>query len=139
MTLKNLTFTESPTNAGRDPILTRRQKLIERLEEQISLAKNPDFAPKVKRWVKDDQGNRKLTETAKRISPWWVTDQKGEVYLSVKSGLKRIEFEKGKTAIKVGALSKLEGFLQTLVEATRSGEMDNLIPASSSPFASKKK
>jgi hypothetical protein len=127
MTLKNLTFTESPTNAGRDPILTRRQKLIERLEEQINLVKNPNFAPKVKRWIADEAGNRKLTETTKRVTPWWVTDQKGEVYLSVKSGLKRLEFEKGKTAIKVGASSKLESVLQTLVEATRSGEMDALM------------
>ena len=139
MTLKNLTFTEAPANAGRDPVLARRQKLVDRLEEQINLVKNPNFAPKVKRWITDEAGNRKLTETTKRVTPWWVTDQKGEVYLSVKSGLKRLEFEKGKTAIKVGALSKLEGVLQTLVEATRSGEMDNLIPASSSPFASKKK
>jgi len=137
MTLKNLTFTEAPTNAGRDPILTRRQKLIERLEGQISLAKNPDFAPKVKRWVKDDQGNRKLTETAKRISPWWVTDQKGDVYLTVKSGLKRLEFEKGKTAIKVGASSKLQSVLQSLVEATKSGELDTLLTVSSTPIRSK--
>lgn len=138
MTLKNLTFTESPTNAGRDPILTRRQKLIERLEEQISLAKNPDFAPKVKRWITDEAGNRKLTETTKRVTPWWVTDQKGDVYLTVKSGLKRIEFEKGKTAIKVGASSKLESVLQTLVEATKSGELDTLLTASSKPMPSKK-
>ena len=137
MTLKNLTFTESPTNAGRDPILTRRQKLIERLEEQISLAKNPDFAPKVKRWITDEAGNRKLTETTKRVTPWWVTDQKGDVYLTVKSGLKRLEFEKGKTAIKVGASSKLEGVLQTLVEATKSGELDTLLTASSTPIRSK--
>lgn len=127
MILKTLTFTEAPANAGRDPVLARRQKLVDRLEEQINLVKNPNFAPKVKRWIADEAGNRKLTETTKRVTPWWVTDQKGDVYLTVKSGLKRIEFEKGKTAIKVGALSKLEGVLQTLVEATRSGAMDALM------------
>jgi hypothetical protein len=139
MPLKNLTFTEAPTNPGRDPIVTRRQKLIERLEEQISLAKNPEFAPKVKRWRKNEAGERVLTEITKRVSPWWVTDQKGEVYLSVRSGLKRIEFEKGKTAIKVGGFSKLEGVLRDLIGATQAGELDNFIPTHSSPFASKKK
>lgn len=137
MILKTLTFTEAPANAGRDPVLARRQKLVDRLEEQINLVKNPNFAPKVKRWITDEAGNRKLTETTKRVTPWWLTDQKGDVYLTVKSGLKRLEFEKGKSAIKVGASSKLEGVLQTLVEATRSGEMDTLLTASSTPIRSK--
>ncbi|MEK9752378.1 MAG: hypothetical protein VW338_04095, partial [Rhodospirillaceae bacterium] len=72
-------------------------------------------------------GNRKLTEVARRVSPWWVTDAKGDVYLSVRSGLKRIEFERGKTAIRVGAPSKLESVLKTLISATEAGEMDALM------------
>jgi hypothetical protein len=139
MSLKNLTFTEAPQNAGRDPVLSRRKKLVERLTEQISLAKNPDFAPKVKRWVKDEDGNRKQTETTKRITPWWITDLKGEVYLTVKAGLKKVEFEKGKSAIKVGIVSKLEGVLQTLIEATNAGELDSYLSIKQSPFARKEK
>ena len=66
-----------------------------------------------------------------------MTDQKGDVYLTVKSGLKRLEFEKGKTAIKVGASSKLQSVLQSLVEATKSGELDTLLTVSSTPIRSK--
>lgn len=79
----------------------------------------------MKRWKKNENGERVLTENQKRISPWWMTDANGDVYLSVKAGTKRIEFEKGKTAIKVGAPSKLEGVLKTLIAATEAGEMDN--------------
>ena len=71
--------------------------------------------------------------------PWWVTDLKGDVYLSVKAGLKKIEFEKGKTAIKVGSPSKLEGILKTLIDATNSGELDQHIAAPTSLFARKAK
>ena len=139
MSLKTLTFTELPQNAGRDPVQNRRAKLVERLQEQINLAKNPDYAPKVKRWVKDEDGNRKQTETTKKVTPWWVVDLKGEVYLSVRAGLKKIEFEKGKTAIKVGAISKLDGVLKTLIEATNAGELDPHLTAPTTPFARKAK
>jgi hypothetical protein len=139
MSLKNLTFATVPLGAGKDPITIRRQRIVERLQEQIQLAKDPNFAPKVKRWVKDDQGNRNLMETTKRISPWWVTDANGEVFLTVKAGLKKVEFEKGKSAIKVGASAKLESVLQTLVEATNAGELDAHIATPSSPYISKLK
>jgi hypothetical protein len=57
----------------------------------------------------------------------------------VKAGLKKVEFEKGKSAIKVGASAKLESVLQTLVEATNAGELDAHIATPSSPYISKLK
>ena len=38
---------------NRDPTLIRRVQLIERLEEQRRLAKDPTLAPIIKRWKKD--------------------------------------------------------------------------------------
>ncbi|MDC1213857.1 hypothetical protein N8000_05215 [Rhodospirillales bacterium] len=59
--------------------------------------------------------------------------------MSVKAGLKKVEFEKGKTAIKVGAVSKLQGVLQTLIEATNAGELDQHMAAPTSLFTRKSK
>jgi hypothetical protein len=41
--LKSLTFTLAPHQIERNPKLLRRQRLIERLEEQIKLAADPTF------------------------------------------------------------------------------------------------
>lgn len=38
-----------------------------------------------------------------------------------------LEFEKGKGAIAVGTVEKLEGVLATLIAATRAGELDGLL------------
>jgi hypothetical protein len=44
--------------------------------------------------------------------------------LFVRSGLKPIEFEKGKPAIAVQSLDKLPSVIDTLITAVRNGELD---------------
>ena len=44
--------------------------------------------------------------------------------LFVRSGLKAIEFEKGKPAIAVSSLDKLPSVIDTLITAVRNGELD---------------
>ena len=129
MTLKNLTFATEPIKPRSDPIFRKRQTLISRLEEQIQLAKNPDYAPVVKRWQRGEDGKRSRVDFQKKVSPWWVEDIHGDIYLTVRAGLQKIEFEKGKPAIKVGKKSALEGVLKTLIEATEKGELDKLFPS----------
>jgi hypothetical protein len=69
----------------------------------------------------------RLVERAKRIRPWWKTDEKGAVVLTVRMGFKAIEFEKGKSGIAVGSMDKIDGILTTLVSAVRAGELDQHI------------
>ena len=99
--LKSLNFTTLPTR-NHDPKLIRRVRLIERLEEQRRLAQDPTLAPIVKRWKKTADGNKALVDHYRRLTPWWRTDATGNVVLTVRSGLKAIEFEKGKAGISVG-------------------------------------
>ena len=54
--LKSLTFTVAPQQIARNPKLVRRQRLIDRLEEQQKLAADPAFTILVRRWVKDPDG-----------------------------------------------------------------------------------
>jgi hypothetical protein len=44
--------------------------------------------------------------------------------MTMKVGSKRIEFERGKSAIAVGTLEKLPSVIDALIKAVRAGELD---------------
>ena len=124
--LSSLTLTSAPHKIY-DPRLIKRQRLINRLEEQKRLATDPSFTPVERRWKKNIDGAKSIVDHYRRIKPWWTTDASGNVILTVKSGLRALEFEKGKTGIAVGPMDRLETVLDTLIAATRAGELDRLI------------
>ena len=126
-TLKSLTFVATPPKSLNNPTAYRRERLVQRLQEQLQLAKNPSFAPVLTRWTKGDDGVKRPVEHHRRIKPWWRVDDSGFVVLTVRHGFKTLEFEKGKGAIAVGTMDKLEGVLATLITATRAGELDGLL------------
>ncbi|MGZ4853225.1 MAG: DUF6641 family protein [Halobacteriota archaeon] len=120
--LKSLTFTTIPTLGG-DPIVDRRTKVIGRLEEQKLILKDPNYNRTIRTSVKKD-GVRTTVEKHQRVTPWWRKHPNGSYALFVRSGLKPIEFEKGKTAIAVPSLDKLPSVIDTLITAIRAGELD---------------
>ena len=126
-TLKSLTFVQAPPKTPNNPTFYRRERLLQRLQEQLQLAKDPSFAPVIKRWKKGDDGVKRPVDHIRRVRPWWRVDEKGFVVLTVRYGFKPLEFEKGKAAIAVGTVEKLEGVLTTLIAATRAGELDGLL------------
>jgi hypothetical protein len=136
--LKSLTFAPMPEKQGRDPRTTRRLKLIEKLEEQRTLIKNPEFMPVRRRWLRNADGTRSVSEVSRRLKPWWRTDPKGNVVLSVKYGFSTIEFEKGKAGIVVGKAEKLDSVLSTLIDAVKNGEIDNLLETAAKTATIKK-
>ena len=127
--LKSLTFTVAPQHITRNPKLVRRQRLIDRLEEQQKLAADPAFTVLVRRWVKDPGGIKQPVDRQKRVKPWWKVDGIGNLVLVLKSGLKTIEIEKGKPGIVVGAPGRLEAVLTTLLAAAKAGELDGALEA----------
>ena len=88
--MKSLSLIVAPTASSLSPKLRRRQNLIERLEEQHQLAKDPNFTITVRRWIKDTEGVKQPIEIKKRIKPWWRKDATGSLYMILKSGLKRL-------------------------------------------------
>jgi hypothetical protein len=64
--LKSLTFCVTPEQVAQNPRLVRRQRLIDKLEEQQRLSKDPDHVVVVKRASKDADGNR--IDTARTCS-----------------------------------------------------------------------
>ena len=121
--LKSLAFTNVPKTDS-SPVHYRRKKLVERLEEQKALAKDPAHLRLTRKWQKKD-GERIMSEKKTSVRPWWKTDEKGQVIFSVLIGYKPVEFEKGKGGILVGSPDKLPAVIDTLVSAVRAGELDS--------------
>ena len=119
--LRSLAFT-AVAKTEVSPVQLRRRKLIERLEEQKLLAKDPSFTRTVRKWQKID-GARTMTEKKSPLRPWWIADDKGQIVLSVFVGYRPVEFEKGKTGIVIGPLEKLPVVIDTLITAIRAGEL----------------
>jgi hypothetical protein len=120
--MKSLTLTAAP-KVNRDPVRSRRERLIARLQEQKELIANPSLVRTVQRTVKKD-GIKTAVEIRQRVRPWWRTDEKGQVVLFVRIGWMLLEFEKGKTGVLAGTMERLPGVIDTLIEAVRAGELD---------------
>ena len=127
--LNTLAFVSVPKDSAISPILNRRNRLIDRLEEQKLLAADPTHIPVTKRWKKTPDGSKALVDHYRRIRPWWRRDEAGNLVLTIKVGLKALEFEKGKAGIAVGAPERLESVINTLIAATKAGELDRFLEA----------
>lgn len=125
-TLKSLTFAPLPKNSS-DPVVHRRNKLIERLKQQIELAKDPTYTLTRQRWVADSEGVKQLVQQPKRVRPWWRTDAAGNVVLAVHYGAQKVEFARGMAAVVVGKKDKLIPTIETVIEAVSAGELDAVL------------
>ncbi len=127
--LKSLSFTAMPKTVG-DPVLSRRAKFIEKLEEQKRLLDDPAYIRTVQRMAEVD-GQKQPVVLRQKVRPWWKSDPAGAVLMTVKFGSKAIEFEKGKAAIVVPAKDKLPTIINMLIEAVRAGELDEMLSQAS--------
>jgi hypothetical protein len=85
--------------------LDRCVKVIVRHEEQKLILKDPNYIRTNRKWVKKE-GERVMVEQQQRVPLWWREHPNGSYALSVRSGLKPIEFEKGRSAIAVSSLDQ---------------------------------
>jgi hypothetical protein len=73
------------------------------------------------------------------VGPWWRLHPNGSYVLFVWSGLKPIEFEKGKTAISVPSFDKLPSVIDMLITAIRAGKLDQQLAQTSKQATPKSK
>ncbi len=125
--LKSLSFTSLPKSAN-DPVLIRRAKFAAKLEEQKLLLDDPAYIRTVQRTALVD-GQKQPTVLKQRVRPWWKTDPSGQIVMSVKFGSKPIEFEKG--GVVVPSKDKLPVVIDTLIQAVRAGELDDILAQAS--------
>lgn len=120
-------------------IVSMRQKLIDRIDDQIGLAKAAEAGQSFQR-VKfrrvRDLENDEISETPvrTRVRPWWVQDKDGSILLWIKYGNHVLELQKGKGAIRIADRAELATTLETVRDAVRAGELDTLILAAVAGF-----
>ena len=123
--LKLITVTK---HAKLPAVVQRRNKLSDKLWEQIQLAKAKSagtiYAPLKTKRIKDIEGNIKTLEVPKRIKPWWFTAQNGKACLVVRYGSKTLEIAQGKTAIELDKSDELIHTLEMIKSAVEAGELD---------------
>ena len=129
-----LTTARKPTHIP--VIVFRRNKLSNKLWEQIQLAKShidgtPFVVTKFKSVKDKETGLRKQVEIPKRIREWWFKNEAGKVCVSVKYGTKVIELAKGKHSVEVDSAQNLVKALETIKSAVEQGELDTQIETAS--------
>jgi hypothetical protein len=134
--LKSLKFTALPAR-GSDPVLNRRLQIVGRLEEQKKLIEDPNHVRTTTRWTGKGENRHQVTRT-QRVKPWWRETQNG-IAFAVYKGTTPLEFEKGKTAIAARSLQELLSLMDSLIEATRAGELDDIIAKTPTRSVGKKR
>ena len=134
--LSSLKLTSAKRQQVSNPIEFRRQKLSNKLKEQVALAtalKNGEtYTAKRLRTVTDSDGIRQTVEVSKRVKPLWFT-QNNKVFVQVKYGSKVVPLSaKGdKNSVEVSNADELIEVLQKLDTAVLSGELDTQIEIAS--------
>jgi hypothetical protein len=132
--LNALKFTTGKRQQGNSPQQARRQKLSVKLEEQIKLAKaeqsGTEYAPTKIRTVKDEAtGESRKVQVPKKLKPWWWTDDKGKLCITVRYGARTLEIMDGKNAIEADNIADVITSLQVIRSAVDAGELDKRIEA----------
>ena len=125
--LNTLTFTKYTAPTTADAVTKRRNKLLEKIDEQILLATDATYTPTKRVNTTDADGNTRVIEKPKRVKRWWSVQSDGRVLLTVRYGARAIEFEKGKDAIQVENVDTLPAILNTVRNAVSDGELDDLL------------
>ena len=134
-TLNTLKLTDAKKPRALAPIVHRRNKLIEKLWEQLQLARakqaGNEYSPLKDKRVKDMDGITRSIQVPKRIKPWWFMAENGKLCLSIYYGAKTLELAKGKSAAEVANLDELIDVLELLKVETAAGTFDAAIEAAS--------
>ena len=134
--LNGLKLVASKKNRTLSPVAHRRNKLVNKLHEQIELCEAQKagtvYTPRRLRTVTNKQtGERVTVEAVKRVKEWFWINETGKINLAVRYGSKVLELAKGKNAIELASGDELIATLQALKTAVLAGELDPQIDAAS--------
>ena len=129
--LSSLKVIARPKIEPKPPVLGKRLKLIEKLEQQKEMAvcmiENRRFeACRDKKVKNPETGEVTVQRRPTTVRPWYY-DSDDHYYLEVKVNNKPIDLQKGKPAIDVGEKNKLPEVIDTIIKATESGELDEFL------------
>ena len=129
--LSSLKVIARPKIEPKPPVLGKRLRLIEKLEQQKEMAvcmiENRRFEAFRDKKVKNPEtGEVTVQRRPTSVRPWYY-DSDDHYYLEVKVNNKPIDLQKGKPAIDVGDKVKLPEVIDTIIKATESGELDGFL------------
>ena len=115
-------------------IVQRRNKLIDRLHDQLELARadaeGREYLKARRRHLKNPiTGEYVEAVVSRKPRAWYWTAEDGKVYINVRYGTKILELSKGKSAIEVGELKQLVPVIESLKRAVAAGEVDQQLIA----------
>jgi hypothetical protein len=113
-------------------IVKRRNKLSNKLWEQILLAKSRATGEPLnltrQRSVKNmDTGIRESVTVAKVVRPWWFVSEDGSICIALKYGNRTLELAKGKSSVQLTSPDALINTLEVIKQAVEAGELDQQI------------
>jgi hypothetical protein len=126
--LNKLKFTNVSRKSTVDPIIRRREKLLDKLNEQKNAAhyslEGKIYTPTKHGWITDDEtGVKKLVDKPKKVRAWFW-ESAGIWYFQVRYGAKLLELGNNKSTIEVGAKDKLLDVIDICINAVKEGELD---------------
>ena len=131
--LTSLKLVTSQKQRSVSPIVQRRQKLIDKIDEQLKSCEAQKagevYAPKrMRTYTNKHTGERMTVEAVKRVKNWfWIADD-GKINLSIKYGSKTLALnKKGANAIQLTSGDELIAVLSSLKAAVADGELDEAI------------
>ena len=132
--LTNLKLVVSKKHQTVAPIVQRRNKLINKLHEQIELCEaqqaGKTYAPtRLKTYTNKQTGERMTVEATKRVKEWfWISDS-GKINLAIKYGAKTLTLNKKTKAncIELTNGDELISTLKALKAEVLNGALDEAI------------
>ena len=115
-------------------IVQRRNKLINRLHDQLELAKaeseGREYLKTRRHHVKNPvTGEYAEAVVSRKPRAWYWTAEDGKIYIYLRYGTRILELSKGKSAIEVGEKKQLVPVIEALKRAVAAGELDIQIEA----------
>ena len=136
--LSSLKVTARPESTKANPLVSRREKLLAKLDQQRKMAlcyvNDEEYTAYREKWTKDPEtGERTKVRVPKKIGPWYYK-RNNCYFLEVRYANKPLELSKGMHAIEVGNKTNLLPTIDTVIEAVIAGELDTVLTANAKPI-----
>lgn len=134
--LSKLKVTTRPESTKANPLLSKRERLLTKLDQQRNMAlcyvNDEVYTVYKEKWANDQEtGERIKTRIAKNVRPWFYK-RNNCYFFEVRYANKALELSKGMHAIEVGDKTNLLTAIDTVIEAVVAGELDSVLSASTS-------
>lgn len=140
--LSSLKLSTRPDKTSENPTLKKREKLLTKLNQQLSMAQShvagETYTVFKEKWQKNaETGIQEKIQIPKKVSPWFYK-RNNEYFFEVRYGNKPLELSKGNHAIEVGKKENLVPTITTVIEAVVIEELDPLLEKVISHLSKKK-